>query len=461
MLKKYFFFFFLFHVGFAQQHFQEEWFSAELENIPQNSIKSMAPDKYGFIWMTTENGLLRFDGRNFKVFNSENSNLLSNRFTYITGSIENDSLRAATAYAVDEVLIHARNISKTKKSNKYNTYANFTTYEDLLYYNNHVNDPTIDYKKSEIRCKNGDYYLIESDKVTLFTKNQVKIKEVKKEYIENSFYFLHKEALMVLHYSENSYQLFSDGFSKTHALTVPKNAKILYNPTVQQLFIQSTNEILLLNKLINTFYFSTVYAKPNLNLNSKSMYYDVKTNKLFIGTLDKGLAVVSSYKFNTLINPLNVNNNYYGSFPISNNEFITSKGEVFNAKGYVATLNKTLTSDFYSIAVDQQKNIWIPNKNKIIKYLKSSNYKTFTTYTFGYEIATVYCDSKNMMWIGMESKAKNNAKVYIINASDANGTPLVLKNIRKPVAFFLEKKADEMLMVSEKELLIYNEMYIT
>lgn len=40
--------------------------------LPQNSVKSIAFDQAGFCWLATEMGLVRFDGRSFKVFNSIN-----------------------------------------------------------------------------------------------------------------------------------------------------------------------------------------------------------------------------------------------------------------------------------------------------------------------------------------------------------------------------------------------------
>ena len=68
----------------SQNNYFEEWYSADTEHLPQNSVKSIAPDKYGFIWMTTENGLVRFDGKNFKTYNTNNINTLSNRFLYLS-----------------------------------------------------------------------------------------------------------------------------------------------------------------------------------------------------------------------------------------------------------------------------------------------------------------------------------------------------------------------------------------
>ncbi|HLZ88352.1 MAG TPA: two-component regulator propeller domain-containing protein, partial [Puia sp.] len=60
--------------------------------LPQNSINAMAFDRNGFLWLATEMGLVRFDGRNFREYNSANSPLLlSNRCAGI--SLERSSGR--------------------------------------------------------------------------------------------------------------------------------------------------------------------------------------------------------------------------------------------------------------------------------------------------------------------------------------------------------------------------------
>jgi len=41
--------------------------------LPQNSVKDMAFDKNGFLWLATEMGMVRFDGRNFREYNTANS----------------------------------------------------------------------------------------------------------------------------------------------------------------------------------------------------------------------------------------------------------------------------------------------------------------------------------------------------------------------------------------------------
>ena len=55
--------------------------------LPQNSINGMAFDKNGFLWLGTEMGVVRFDGRNFREYNTSNSSALSsNRCAIINQS---------------------------------------------------------------------------------------------------------------------------------------------------------------------------------------------------------------------------------------------------------------------------------------------------------------------------------------------------------------------------------------
>ncbi|MFN0123190.1 MAG: two-component regulator propeller domain-containing protein [Blastocatellia bacterium] len=52
--------------------------------LPQNSVRDIAQTRNGYLWMTTFDGLVRFDGVRFTVFNKSNSpGLPSNRFIYL------------------------------------------------------------------------------------------------------------------------------------------------------------------------------------------------------------------------------------------------------------------------------------------------------------------------------------------------------------------------------------------
>jgi len=59
--------------GYTIRHFTDE------NGLPQNSVKSIAADNAGFVWLATENGLVRFDGRSFKVMDHILPSALENR----------------------------------------------------------------------------------------------------------------------------------------------------------------------------------------------------------------------------------------------------------------------------------------------------------------------------------------------------------------------------------------------
>jgi signal transduction histidine kinase/ligand-binding sensor domain-containing protein len=63
----------------AQYRF-ESWTADD--GLPQNSVRSVIQTRDGYLWLTTFDGLVRFDGVRFKVFDKSNTKgLSSNRFT--------------------------------------------------------------------------------------------------------------------------------------------------------------------------------------------------------------------------------------------------------------------------------------------------------------------------------------------------------------------------------------------
>src|SRR5690606_30429489 len=59
-------------------HFTDE------HGLPQNSINGISVDEYGFIWLATEGGITRYDGRSFRVFNSEDIGIQTKRIAYLS-----------------------------------------------------------------------------------------------------------------------------------------------------------------------------------------------------------------------------------------------------------------------------------------------------------------------------------------------------------------------------------------
>ena len=75
------------------QDFIDTWYDDD-SGLLQNSIKDIAKDNDGFIWFATESGLVRFNGKRFKVFSSIQG-LKTQRMDHFYR--KNDTLFAATS----------------------------------------------------------------------------------------------------------------------------------------------------------------------------------------------------------------------------------------------------------------------------------------------------------------------------------------------------------------------------
>ena len=73
--------------------------------LPQNSINDMAFDRNGFLWLATEMGFVRFDGRNFREYNMGNTPVLSsNRCSLISMAEEPGKMLFETWFGSHRIL---------------------------------------------------------------------------------------------------------------------------------------------------------------------------------------------------------------------------------------------------------------------------------------------------------------------------------------------------------------------
>ncbi|SEQ15583.1 ligand-binding sensor domain-containing protein [Flavobacterium urocaniciphilum] len=452
-LKIHLFFLLLFQYGFTQQNYFDEWYSSDSDHLPQNSVKSIAPDKYGFIWMTTENGLVRFDGKDFKVFNDKNINIKSNRFLYLKGSIEKDSLITYSEFYNDVVFINKRNATKSKSKFQL---TDSEKYEKTRFYFNSNTKQNKNFLNCIINDNKRNYYKIEKERIVLFSKSNKEIKSIRNSYNSKKDYFLLNDELVILD-EDGTYVFFNNSIKNN--IVLPKNAKFIYNYLTQQYFICTDTEIFQLQKNKNNLTISLIHK-----LNSKRnyiiscLYYDSTNKKIFIGTQNVGLHILTISDFTVLVNPNTIENFYYATFPFSENEFITANGELYNTNNLIKELNLNQHNEQRAIAIDKNKNIWIKRNNELIRFNYNTNYKTSDKIYLKNFIATIYCDSKNTIWIGY--RKIHNTEQFTVTTIDANQskiTPKDIKTINEPIQFFAEYKNKQMLMVGENVLLNYNQ----
>ncbi|UHO40545.1 hypothetical protein H5J24_11605 [Chryseobacterium capnotolerans] len=87
------------------QRYTSTWYNID-NGLPQSSAKAIVKDKYGFIWISTENGLVRYDGSSFITFNNFKINNL--HFGEFIGDPSQDSITVLNDFQENKVIIKNR-----------------------------------------------------------------------------------------------------------------------------------------------------------------------------------------------------------------------------------------------------------------------------------------------------------------------------------------------------------------
>lgn len=95
--------------------------------LPQNTVFDLALDEDGYLWLATEEGLLRFDGGDFKIIEEKNTPGLSNSFFISISSCSRGGIWAATE---SQVLLTANGSISILDLNHYISDAKITGIEE-------------------------------------------------------------------------------------------------------------------------------------------------------------------------------------------------------------------------------------------------------------------------------------------------------------------------------------------
>src|SRR5690606_13803009 len=131
--------------------------------LPQNSVKDIIKDKYGFIWITTERNVLKYDGKNLETY--KNSSLSNSNLGDFYGSIEKDSIIVFGDLHGEKLILKNRRLQKfenrhaTRNANnsKGKGFSIFNkTSSEGLYYNTNP-DYFIDFNDEKYFFTNGNH----------------------------------------------------------------------------------------------------------------------------------------------------------------------------------------------------------------------------------------------------------------------------------------------------------------
>ncbi|WNI36457.1 HAMP domain-containing sensor histidine kinase [Chryseobacterium sp. SG20098] len=384
------------------------------DGLPQSSVKDITKDKYGFIWISTESGIVRFDGQNF--VNPEVKGL-NNRFGDFFGEVDKDLIFSLNDGEKNMLLINKRNLKEIKKTFSFSRYRRQTKF--LFYVKNSLGSNVNSEVGHFLKTKNGFYYIlndgieyINSEKRIFKYRTGINHKNLNNLFgIDGKIFFLNKENNKMFQLSD---KIFSE--IKCDKILKDKEANFFWSSINNQSFlylknslysIYLDNNVVKVHKIVN-------FDKADINLNfSSSIFYDKLNNKLYIGSLVKGLYVINFNEFKVIQDKRSPHlNSFYSLLPLGNT-ILSPTGNIYSIDGKREQLKLKGKSDKYSFIFDNRKNLLYKQDGKLYIANFFSQYQTVREIQFGYYISFLGYGN-NMCMISFEND-KGILNLYLNN----------------------------------------------
>ncbi|MDP9959374.1 sensor histidine kinase [Chryseobacterium lathyri] len=342
--------------------------------LPQNSVKDIIKDKYGFIWLTTENGIVRYDGMKFVVY--KNFPLNNQRFTFFYGYPEKDSI-FTTGDSGKTLLISKRSPKVTKTSKRNVDFISRDNINYFLYSSNYIytTSPGI---SLYFPCQEGIYFIRENS--IKYINNLSKAKEnlnIKAKYKNIARIFVIDKSVFFIDYQSKKVQKIERGkivSSYNEPLLTDAKSKIYWSRVNNQVFIFNGNSIYRCEYEDKRFKISKLVQLEDITENIISVYYDKTYKRLYLGSSTYGLQIVSFTDFTTVQRPPSKPESvFYSTLPYGSSSVINTYGEVYNRNGLVEDKHFKSNIPFF-LAYDQEDNVIARKASDLLLYQKKKDY---------------------------------------------------------------------------------------
>ncbi|CAL1519080.1 ATP-binding protein [Chitinophaga sp. MM2321] len=439
--------------------------------LPQNSVNTIVHDKYGYIWLTTENGIVRFDGDQFKVADIRNLSLKSNRFYTIfqdtLGNVGALNEKDEAVHIVEGVAMRYRFHSNERrhyqkwyqpgmKNHHGTSYAlslpNESTrwgarihelklYRDERSFYLYHND-TVSYVRDGVvrntlpfpvdKCWNffmldGRFFHLESDgEVTEFSK-QIKRSTLKGDILSDPFY----------RHSGRQVVPFWSIYDTSHLL-------VYFNHTFY-LVTRNSNDELVTRKLVDNF---DITGKE-----IRCAFYSAKDGRLLLGSATNGLFVLSLQQFVAKYGGEG-SASYYSQMPYGQDGILIPNGYILKPKGAAIPLppfRRQNISGFYSISTDGNGGSWT-SRGIWLYHLQLSTFRLLSTDTLPSSVSMLYRDDKGLLWIGL----KESKGIAVLDDNRKDAVPVLLHAFKGEITYFAKLNSRQMCVGTDEGLFLLN-----
>ena len=430
----------------AQIDYLTEHYTSE-NGLPQNSIKYISQDSDGFVWLATEEGLTRFDGHKFYIFNRSNLAVRNDRVYYLDrigkdpgapASGRNKSMFANLVGGAYVKIQNGKATTASKDSAIYSLKTKLLTKDPEQFFETrglpdvYIYEYRVQYQEYKITVDgtNGTFYLC-GNKTFSYYKNDRKQYEKRFEVNDMFKYFsLHGK---LYYYNQNSatVTILSNKKNVTSALSgdilnapgfkkEKQKIKLYWNHISDQVFLYFKKKLYILDqhpdgsmstrKLLDGFNFD----EPGI----LRIHYDTINKKIFLGSNTNGLYVITLRQFQTVSLKGKERNVFYGHIPVAANQVLTADGlqvGLDSLTGKVIDQNlpviqKANAIDKRVIVRDKNGTIWF-KVNATLLQINPLGTKILFKRTFNAHIRTLHQVKTGALFVGLQ-----NGELYQIDS---------------------------------------------
>ncbi|MRG43729.1 hypothetical protein GFS24_01320 [Chitinophaga sp. SYP-B3965] len=419
--------------------------------LPQNSVKFIAPDDEGFLWLATENGLVRFEGDRFRNFNS------SSRISYIYSNAARNQLFARTDRREAIRVENGRTVTFTRNP------STEDDYEFLMYSDTSFIYPVSGLPNPFAEVISPNHFLIPVDAQEYYMIGMDSIRFVNKKQEQYRFKFPISNPWKFFTIGDSLYQLADNGeivfFDKDKPVNVMVRGDILQHPAYQtgkahtqlywnfvaeQLFFYLDQQCYLVNVLPDGALETTLVVKDFdfTQQSILSIYYDNLNKRVYLGSRSKGLFVYTWKQFHPFRTGEGERDVYYAQAPFGDNGIVTPQGVLFDKQGKFSLLPLFTQVDegydHYSMQVDKAGNIWCKFGHYLYK-INAACTEILWSREFHDDINQLYADTTGRLWIGGEKSG-----LYYLSTEDEKPVPLLYTAAIKDASCMQLENADTM-----------------
>jgi len=429
--------------------------------LPQNSIKGIGQDNLGFIWLISEKGPIRYDGRGeFKTFNDLSTALRTIRMSALYSGEQPDELLAKSEYG--ELVLLKNGKAAVPQKIPQGIASNFALYyPENVHYNLSLPSPYQTDIPSHVFVPDGleGGFIVSRDSISRIGEDGKPSNAV---YFPNAspWDFAGYQGKLIyfdktLDYVEigSDFQLKKKKISGD-ILQLPHHTRfrIYWNTASNQLFIYAASNLYRLAEIEDGNLHSSLlltgfdFVKNDII----TAYYLESQEQLMIGSMTKGLFVIKQKQFRSIgIGDQYSSTVYYNQTLLPNGLLATDRGVTFDSNGRPRfSPVPQLSEPKYGQILGPDGNLWVLQPNKIL-VVSSDLERVIETKPFPASPRVALKDDLSNYWFGSEGG--------LLSRYDIRGDTFYTEALFPSTINFLEQKSeDEMLVGTNEGLFVFN-----